>query len=233
MLFRSDIFAHQSIQATVKISIKPGQRYIQFPKSKIPVGSKYPTFTLQYTKGFADLLGSDIDFDKWKAEVFDNMKLRLAGEVDYRFSFGGFLNKNKVNIQDYYHLNSNNVGANLGQNNFRLLGSYVRSNTASFCSEQHIEYHLNGFITNKLPILKKKNWNMVLAGHQFMIDSKDYYLEYSVGLENIFKLLRVDFVTSINNGKYQTSSIVIGTGGLLGSGINANGSGNSNVQVSF
>ena len=152
----TDIFAHQSIQATVKISIKPGQRYIQFPKSKIPVGSKYPTFTLQYTKGFADLFGSDIDFDKWKFEVFDKMKLRLAGEVDYRFSFGGFLNKNKVTIQDYYHLKSNNVGANIGQNNFRLLGSYVRSNTTSFCSEQHIEYHLNGFITNKLPILKKK-----------------------------------------------------------------------------
>ncbi len=229
----SDIYPHQSLQASVKISIKPGQRYIQFPNSKIPVGSKYPTFTLQYTKGFSDLLGSDVDFDKWKAEVYDNVKLRLAGELDYRFTFGGFANNNKVMIQDYYHLNSNNIGANLGQNNFRLLGSYVRSNTSSFYSEQHIEYHLNGFITNKLPVLKKKNWNLVAAAHQFMIDSKDYYLEYSVGLENIFKILRVDFVTAINNGKYQNSSIVLGTGGVLGSGINSNGSNNASAQISF
>jgi hypothetical protein len=207
--------------------------------SKIPISSKYPTFALTYTKGIKNLLGSDVDFDKWNFDIYDNASLRLAGSLNYYLSVGGFLNNKQVMIQDYKHLNSNNIKASIGKNNFRLLSSYIRSNTSHFYSEIHLEHHLNGLITNKIPYIRKKNWNLVGAAHQFMISSKDYYGEYSVGIENIMKIFRIDYVTAVNNGKYQSSSFVLGLGGLLGSGISAGSSGQSanndrsGVQISF
>ena len=62
------------------------------------------------------------------------------------------------------------------------------------------------------------------------------YSEISVGMENIFKLLRIDYVTGFKNGKYNSSGIVIGTGGILGGGMGRPGNegGNRNsVDISF
>ncbi|MEO7523394.1 MAG: DUF5686 and carboxypeptidase regulatory-like domain-containing protein, partial [Ferruginibacter sp.] len=42
---------HQAVIVSFDISFKPGQKYIQLPYSKIPIGSKYPTFSFNYTKG--------------------------------------------------------------------------------------------------------------------------------------------------------------------------------------
>ena len=72
---------HQAVVLHTSFSIKPGQRYIQFPKSKIAIGSKFPTFTLDYSKGLKNILGSDVDFDKWSFNVADNFNLKLEGSA--------------------------------------------------------------------------------------------------------------------------------------------------------
>ena len=70
---------HQALLANITVSFKPGQRYIQFPDSKMSVGSHYPLFTLNYTKGIKNVLGSDEDFDKWRLSMQDDKNLKLAG----------------------------------------------------------------------------------------------------------------------------------------------------------
>ena len=64
------------------------------------IGSKYPTFALSYQVGLDNILGSDVQFDKWKFSVWDDLNLKLRGLLKYRFSVGGFLNNSKVPIQD-------------------------------------------------------------------------------------------------------------------------------------
>ena len=66
---------HQALSTGIILTYQPGQRYIQFPDSKMPLGSKYPTLELEYTKGIKNVFGSDVDYDKWKFSVFDNMNL--------------------------------------------------------------------------------------------------------------------------------------------------------------
>jgi hypothetical protein len=44
-----------------------------FPRYRVPLGSKYPTFSLDYQKGFDNILGSDVNFDKWNFAVTDDI----------------------------------------------------------------------------------------------------------------------------------------------------------------
>jgi hypothetical protein len=60
---------------------------------------------------------------------------------------------------------------------------------------------------------------LVAGGNAYWINAKDHYQEWFVGLENIFKIFRIDWVTSFQQGKYQGSSVVFGAGGLLGASL--------------
>jgi hypothetical protein len=209
----------QAFVANASISFKPGQRYIQFPKRKVPIGSDYPTFSIGYSKGINGVFGSDVDFDKWNFDIQDDKNFKLLGLLKYKLSMGGFLNNKVVFLQDLKHFNSNAVRASSNYvNGFQLMNSYINSNTAKLYYETHLEHHFNGLLTNKIPYFKKLNWNLVGGCNTYFINNNDRYEEVFVGLENIFKIFRLDFVTAFQNGKYQNASLVLGAGGLLGSG---------------
>jgi hypothetical protein len=226
---------HQAFVVSFDISIKPGQKYIQFPNSRMALGSKYPTFSLNYTKGLQSIFGSDENFDKWKFTIDDTKNLKLAGELKFKIGIGGFLNNKKVFIQDYQHFNGNrSASASEYVNSFQLAPYYANSTTANFYSLGHVEHHFNGLLTNKIPLFKKLNWNLIAGSNAFYVNRKNNYAEVFAGLENIFKLFRLDFVVAYINGKKATTGIQIGFGGTLGSGIKTNGSGrNRSVSISL
>ena len=219
---------HQAVLLSIDVSIKPGQKYIQFPRNKVAVGSKYPTFSFNYTKGIKEVLGSDVDFDKWKFTIGDNKNLKLAGELKYKIGVGGFINSKNVPIQDYQHFNGNrSTSAGEYVNTFQLASYYANSTTEKFFSFGHIEHHFNGLLTNKIPLLKQLNWHLVGGSNAFYVNKTNNYAEFFVGLENIFKLFRVDFVAGYANGQKSLTGIRIGLGGIFGGSIKVDRSGKS------
>jgi Family of unknown function (DUF5686)/CarboxypepD_reg-like domain len=219
---------HQAVLLSFDVSIKPGQKYIQLPYNKVAVGSKYPTFSFNYTKGIKNILGSDVDFDKWKFTISDNKNLKLAGELKYKIGTGGFINTKNVPIQDYQHFNGNrSTAAGEYVNTFQLASYYANSTTAKFFSFGHIEHHFNGLLTNKIPLFKKLNWNMIGGANAFYVNKNNNYAELFVGLENIFKVLRVDFVAGYGNGQKALTGFRIGLGGIIGGSIKVDRSGRS------
>ncbi|MEO8766496.1 MAG: DUF5686 and carboxypeptidase regulatory-like domain-containing protein, partial [Ginsengibacter sp.] len=212
---------HQAVILHVAFSIKPGQKYIEFPNSKIAVGSKYPEFTLDYTKGFKNILGSDVDFDKWSLTIADNANLKMAGALKYNLAVGGFLNTKSVFIQDFRHFKGNiSHVAKEYVRTFQLAPYYGFSNTSSFFAELHFEHHLNGLLSNKIPLIKKFNWNFVDGTNALYINPNTQYAEVFIGLENIFKLLRFDVVAGFQHGNAPVYTYRIGFDGLLGAAIN-------------
>ena len=226
---------HQAVIISFDISIKPGQQYIQFPNNKMPVGSKYPTFSFNYTKGIENIFGSDVNFDKWKFSISDDKNLKLAGTIKYKIGIGGFLNNKKVLIQDYQHFNGNrSTAASEYVNSIQLAKYYANSTTAKFYSIGHIEHHFNGLLTNKIPLFKRLNWNLVAGSNAFYVNNKNNYAEGFIGLENIFKILRVDFVAAYANGNKGLTGIRIGFGGVIGGGVRTGGSGrNRSLSISL
>ncbi|MGG9971724.1 DUF5686 and carboxypeptidase regulatory-like domain-containing protein [Ferruginibacter sp. SUN002] len=219
---------HQAFVLGVDISIKPGQKYIQYPNSKQSLGSKYPRLSLSYIKGIKGLIGSDTDYDKWKFTVNDDKNFKLAGLLKYKLSIGGFLNKRSVYIQDYQHFNGNrSFAASEYVNSFQLAPYYANSTTASLYTIAHVEHHFNGLLTNKIPLFNRLNWNMVGGSNAFFIDKGNNYVELFVGLENILKIFRIDFVAAFANGKKGATGLRLGFGGLIGGSVavkdNSNG----------
>ena len=186
-----------NLASLVSIGIKwrPGSRYIELADKKISIGSKYPLFSASITKGINGLLGSEVDYTRWNLSVMGNLNFKLLGKLNYNFGGGGFLNASKTYIPDWQHFNGNQTffGGTMLQT-FQLARYYEFSNTASFHSSAHVEYHLNGLLTNKIPGFKKLNWFLVTGANMLHVNSGTSYNEYFLGLENIFKLLRVDMV---------------------------------------
>ena len=211
---------HQAVLTTVDLQYQPGQRFIEFPNRKVSIGSNYPTFGLSYIKGWDGVLGSDVNFDKWQFSLWDDHNLKLLGMLKYRFAIGGFLNTNSVYIQDYQHFNGNQtIIASDYLNSFQLAPYYANSTTASFYVTGHVEHHFNGLLTNKIPLFRRLNWNLVGGANAFYVNSTSHYEEMFWGLDNIFKVLRVDWVTAWLDGRYYQTGIRIGFGGLIGDGI--------------
>jgi len=212
---------HNAAIVNAAVSYQPGWHYIQYPKHKSPVGSAAPTFTARYTKGIAGIFGSKSNFDKWSLDMTHSIGLRLLGRIDYRLMAGGFLNKNYVGIPDMKHLFGNRTFlANPYLNSFQLAPYYRFSNTADLYGQGHAEWHLNGWLTNKIPLFRRLNWHLVGGSNVLYIDEDNYYAEVSVGLENIgYKMLRlgrVDFVAGYESGKGKPSvGIRVGLGELL------------------
>ncbi|HEX9509658.1 MAG TPA: DUF5686 and carboxypeptidase regulatory-like domain-containing protein [Puia sp.] len=211
---------HQAFLTGFNLQFQPGQRYVEFPDRRLSLGSKFPTFALAYQKGWDGILGSDVNFDKWQFSVWDDANFKLRGLLKYRFSIGGFLNTNSVYIQDYQHFNGNQTFlASEYLNSFQLAPYYANSTTANFYATGHLEHHFNGFLTNKIPLFQRLNWHLVVGANAFYVNKNNNYEEVFGGLENIFKLLRVDLVSSYLNGHYSQTGVRIGFGGLLGGNI--------------
>ncbi len=207
---------HQALVIGFTLSFQPGQKYIQFPKYKVSLGSKMPTFELQYYKGI-DMLGSDVDFDKWKLSVFDNMNLKLRGEFRYKFSIGGFFNNRKVEIPDFTHFNGNQLWSiHQYLDAFQLAPYYKYSNTEKFFTVARVEHHFNGLLTNKIPLFNRLKWHLVAGANSFYVNDDKYYVEAFLGLENIFKLFRVDFINAYQPGINYKFGFKVGAGGILG-----------------
>ena len=211
---------HRAFITGFDVQFKPGQRYIEFPHNKMALGSKYPTLSMSYHRGWENILGSDVNFDKWKFSLWDEVNFKLRGLLKYRFSIGGFLNSKSVFIQDFQHFNGNQtILASPYLNSFQIAPYYANSTIASFYAVGHIEHHFNGLITNKIPFFRVLKWNLVGGANAFYVNTANNYFEIFGGLENILKLLRVDLVGSYLNGQTGLLALRVGFGGLLGGAV--------------
>ncbi|GEO10036.1 DUF5686 and carboxypeptidase regulatory-like domain-containing protein [Segetibacter aerophilus] len=201
---------HQAVIASVNVRWKPGTQYIEFPDQKLNVGSRFPTFNLSYTQGVKGALGSDVDYSKWRFSVNDNVNLKLYGSLDYNVAIGGFLKTTAAFLPDYQHYTGNQLTVTFHDlNTFQLMPYYAYSNVEKLYSTAHIQYHLNGLLTNKIPLFKKLNWFIVGGTNMLFLKSGTKYIETFVGLENILKILRIDYVKSFTNNDNGTTGIRI------------------------
>jgi hypothetical protein len=199
---------HNAFITTLSLIWRPGAKYMELPDRKINLGSKYPTFRLSITKGIDKILGSDVDYAKWKFTVSDNLNMKLGGRFSYRLEAGGFFNANKTFIPDYNHFLGNQTAiASQYLNSFQLMPYYQYSNTEKTYGAAHAEYHLNGLLSNKIPGFRKLNCFFVVGGNALYMNSSNYYYEAFFSIENIFKVARIDFVAGFQPDKTNSTGI--------------------------
>jgi hypothetical protein len=197
----------------VRFRLRFKQKYYTLPHRKIITGSKYPRVNISYIKAIP-VLNAMADYDVVKMTVEDDIKLGLFGTFAYRANAGYFINNKTMYFMDYKHFNGNQtLLANRDYlNSFKLLAYYTYSTNKEYI-ELHAEHHFNGFIFNKIPLLKKTKLQEVVGGHALFSDKLSNYYELNFGIENVFRIVRFDYVLAYGiNGK-------VNNGFLIGLGI--------------
>lgn len=207
----ANIDVHQVFLMSFGLRWQPGARYIELPQRTINVGGKSPVFGLQFTKSIKGIAGSDGSFSKWKLDVTDQLNLKLMGSLRYRLGAGGFLERTAVQLPDYSHFNANNWPFGTSNlNSFMLLPAYLLSNTDRLYGLAHVEYNLKGFLTNKIPGIKKLNLYLLTGMNTAYVNADRRYFEWYIGIDNLFKIIRADYIFSYQVGKPMQSALRIG-----------------------
>ncbi len=193
-------------------SIRFRQKYYTRPHEKRIIGSKYPIINVLYSKAIPGL-NTKADYDLVRMSVDDNIRLGLVGTFAYKLKGGYFLNNRYMDFMDYKHFDGNQtLLANQDYlNSFKLLPYYTYS-TKNWYAEAHAEHHFNGFIFNKIPLLKKSRIQEVVGGHALFNDKADQYYEVNFGIEHILQIIRIDYVLGYGPKGNFNQGFVIGLG---------------------
>ncbi len=214
----------RALIAEVNLRFRINQKYETFPHRKRMMGSRWPTFFLSYRKGIA-AFDSDVNFDFVSAGMSYDLDLGQIGVTRMDADVGGFLNTSSMQFYDYQHFNGNRTGVinlpppspfsaidfsrpRLG--NFQTLDYYRFSTNQSFF-KVHAQHHFKGFILNKIPLIRKLRWYSLIGTNFLYAEPHGDYTEFFVGIENILKVLRVDFVASYQYGERIVPLIRLGT----------------------
>lgn len=206
----STFAVNNSFVVDVVFRIRFKQKYYTVPYRKIISGSKYPRINIGYKKAIPGL-NTKADYDLASIQMDDNIELGLFGTFSYRAMAGYFLNNKNMYFMDYKHFNGNQtVLANRSTlSSFRLLPYYTYS-TKNWYAEGHAEHHFNGFIFNKIPLLKKARIQEVIGAHALLNDKLDQYYELNFGIEKILQVIRIDYALGYGPyGKF-TQGVLIG-----------------------
>jgi hypothetical protein len=196
----------------ISLSYKPGQRYITRPDGKFNLGSKWPTFNVQGRLAVPHLLGADVRYLLLQASVRHTLNLGLAGTSTVQAIVGGFAGKQEgMTFADYRHFSGNRTLLAANFNEFQLLDYYQYSTRASYF-EGHFNHHFNGFIFNKIPLLRQLKWQEVVSVNYLHTAQLGHYVELGAGIEHIFKLVRVDFYTGLQSGQRAGTGLRVGLG---------------------
>jgi hypothetical protein len=191
---------HNALTAEASFTFRFKQKYYTLPHRKIISGSKYPRLNVSYKKAFP-ILNTQADYDLVTGAISDRVKLGLFGNFSYRVKGGAFVNTKKLFFMDFKHFLGNQTVINTNDylNCFRLLPYYTFSADKWF-TEVHAEHHFNGFIINKIPVIKKLKLREIVGGHFLASNQLDYYYEINFGLDKLFKVIRFDYVLAYAPG---------------------------------
>lgn len=169
--------------------------------------NKYPVLALEVGKGFKDLIGSDYSYLRAKLRVNYRLKMAKLGFTDFMLEGGKVWGNVPFHMLEVHTGNQNIVNDETAFNLMRFF-EYVSDQYVTI----HMENHFEGFFLNRIPLIKKLKWrefivNKVLVGGlspsnrnapvifpEGLTWLKQPYWETGFGLENIFKVLRVDFL---------------------------------------
>lgn len=183
------------------------ERYIQNGNERISLGSKKSAVIgFNYTLGLKNVFNSDFEYHKMSLSYSNRFKFGTWGATHL------FAKVGKVFSEIPYTLLEIPRG---NETYFYATNTFNQMNFFEFATDQYAEvflqHHFNGLLFNRIPFIKKYNLREVVGinamygtlsdknikfnrNNRFTVMSDTPYLEADVGIENIFNLIRVDFL---------------------------------------
>jgi Family of unknown function (DUF5686)/CarboxypepD_reg-like domain len=207
---------HKALISSFSLSWTPNQKYSTYPQFKSIEGSKYPTLS-------ARIQNITVGSDNWQklnlSIAEEQMMMGIAGYLQWNIGYGAFFSSNNARSQfiDYQHFIGNETFVANPKNylgGYFQLPFYQYSTRNSFLSA-HAEHHFEGYIFDKIPLLRKLQLKEVVRVAYLRTPELGDYAEVGFGIENIgiklIRPLRVDLSWRFQDGKlHPTPKLMIG-----------------------
>ncbi len=181
------------------------EKFLEKKYKRVSLGSDNPVFQLNYIRGLPGFLDGEFNYTKIAIRATQKLKLFPYGYLNYSIEGGNVFGTVPYPLLYVHRGNESYI---FDYTAFNLMNNY------EFVSDRYASliavHHLDGFIMRRLPLIRKLNWREIFSarvvfGHlsdenkNILVDPTSVsgigntpYIEAGAGLENIFKLLRID-----------------------------------------
>jgi hypothetical protein len=188
------------------------EKFVYGEFERVSLGTNYPEFEFAYSMGTPDILGSDFRYQRVVGRMKDTWRFGPLGYMDLTLEAGKIMG----------HLPYPALMLHQGNETFFYdETAYNTMNFFEFVSDQWASawatYHFEGLFLNRIPLMRKLKWREVVAAKALIggydesndqILSRDFnedgipdiytlgkpFIEAAVGIENIFKVFRIDML---------------------------------------
>ena len=215
----------QTMEASLAFRYAPGETFVNTKQRRIPVSFDAPVFTLSHTTGFKGVLGGEYNFNLTEVGLYKRFWFSSWGKIDMFVKGGAQWNKVPFPL---LIMPAANLSYILQRETFNLINNmeFLNDRYASLDVSWDLNGKifnripllkklkwreaigfkmLYGHLTDKNnPMKHPGNSELFLFPTRdgrptsFVMDPKTPYMECSVGIHNIFKILHIDYVRRLN-----------------------------------
>lgn len=204
-IFQQRKYSTTEIQLGVRLSAK--ERYVQSGNDRISFGNKRSAvINFNYSLGLKYILNGDFYYHKADLSFSQRFRFGVFGFTQVYAKVGKVFSNVPYTLLEIPRGNETFI---YGNNMFNQMSNF------EFVCDQYIEaflqHHFNGLLFNRIPLIKKYNWreiagvNMIYGtlsqknkafntSNEFTVMTNTPYAEADVGIENIFNLVRIDYL---------------------------------------
>ncbi len=205
-------------EAYLQLVFSPGQSYVNSKQRRYPTNHDSPVFKLKHTIGIKGFMGGEYDYQVTEASIYKRLWLNSWGKID--FNLKGGLQWSQVPFP-LLIAPAANLSYIWQPETFELINNmeFLNDKYVSLT----MEWNANGKLFNRIPLLKELQWreligfNILYGGlseknnpmsvqnignNRLMtfpngchpMDTANPYMEIRLGIQNILKLLSVEYV---------------------------------------
>lgn len=199
--------------ASLTLRYSPGEKYYQTTTSRYPIDQSIPVFTLSHQYAQKGILGSNYTLNRTDAGIKKRFWLSPAGYINVYLKAGKIWDKVPFPL---LIIPNANLTYSIQYESYSLL------NPIEFVNDSYlswdIAYCMNGLMFNRIPFIKYLQWKEIfsfkgfygslsakndptkseglysLLPRTYRMKEDTPYMEVSVGIDNIFTIMRIDYV---------------------------------------
>lgn len=195
---------YNSFAPRIRIEWTPGLYYYMNGNRKMNIGSKMPTFILDYERGLKDVLGSSDRHERFEFDIQQIIKLSRLRSLAYRIGGGMFTRMDNMYFVDFVNFSRSNIPEDWNDEiggTFQLLDRRWYNSSRQYW-RGNLTYESPFILLRPLNrLLGKIQYERLYGGTLFMPHLHPYVeLGYGIGTSVFDAGAFVSFV----NGKYDT-----------------------------
>jgi hypothetical protein len=197
-----------SFEIVTQIVYTKEEMFISGNFDRTSTGSLYPVISLSHTLGLSNVLNSQYDFNKFEFYINHNARVGFWGQINYRLYAGKIYGTLPY---PFLNVHAGNQSFFLQREAFNLMNYF------EFVSDTWVglnfEHKLQGLILDRIPLVRKLKLRTIytvkavvgdfdarhltkmnLPNNTNKLSYTKPYVEVNVGVDNIFKYIRIDAI---------------------------------------